>query len=108
MALTARIPCVLSSKGLHSETLLLLPCHLTERTSYAVQADVNMDKLTTEVSEEIKTLQSNFPKTVVFVRSYKDCSCLLHGKKKIWNVFYQTTKFSRCQNSGWWVCIPGS
>ena len=88
MALTARIPCVLSSKGLHSETLLLLPCHLTERTSYAVQADVNMDKLTTEVSEEIKTLQSNFPKTVVFVRSYKDCSCLLHGKKKIWNVFY--------------------
>ena len=35
-----------------------------------------MDKLTTEVSEEIKTLRSNFPKTVIFVRSYKDCSCI--------------------------------
>ena len=46
-----------------------------ENISYAVQADVNMDKLTTNVSEE-KTLQSNFLKTVIFVRSYKDCSCI--------------------------------
>ena len=47
-----------------------------ENISYYVVPDVNMDTFTSSISDELITQQSNFPKTVVFVRSYKDCSCI--------------------------------
>ena len=59
-----------------------------ENISYAVRADVNMDKLTIEVSEEIKTLQRNSPKTVIFVRSYKDCSCIYAMVKRKCGIYF--------------------
>jgi len=47
-----------------------------ENISYYVVPDVSMDTFTSSISDELITQQSNFPKTVVFVRSYKDCSCI--------------------------------
>ena len=59
-----------------------------ENISYEIRANINMDEFTSEISEEIKTLQSNFPKTVVFVRSYKDCSCIYSMVKRKSGIYF--------------------
>ena len=42
--------------------------------SYKLADKATIDELTTELCEELKSKGPTFPKTVVFVRSYKDCS----------------------------------
>ena len=47
-----------------------------------------MDEFTSDISEELIAKQSNFPKTVAFVRSYKDCSCIYSIIKRKSGVYF--------------------
>ena len=44
--------------------------------SYKLVDKATIDELTSELCEELKSKGTTFPKTVVFVRSYRDCSCI--------------------------------
>ena len=44
--------------------------------SYELMDKTTIDEFTTGVCEELKSKGIGFPKTVVFVRTYKDCSCI--------------------------------
>ena len=44
--------------------------------SYELLDKTTIDEFTTGVCEELKSKGVGFPKTVVFVRTYKDCSCI--------------------------------
>lgn len=44
--------------------------------SYELMDKTTIDQFTSEVYKEIKSKGPKFPKTVIFVRSYKDCSCI--------------------------------
>ena len=52
--------------------LVAMPPH-RPNIGYRVKAPIKLDQLSSDISIDLKLWQTDYPKTVVFVRSYRDC-----------------------------------
>ena len=67
------LACVFWCLSLHKPVIVAASPY-RDNISYEITNNANMDKFTSSICEELKATGAKFPKTVVFVRSYKDCS----------------------------------
>ena len=53
--------------------LIALPPYRDNNIVYRVKEKIDMDKFVDEFANELGTKRMNFPKTIVYVRTYTDC-----------------------------------
>ena len=64
---------VCNSLAMNKPTLIALPPY-GDNLKYLVHPKVQIDEFTTRLCQELVTKQTIFPKTIIYVRSYNDCS----------------------------------
>ena len=64
--------------------------------SYQLVDKVTIDGLTSELCQKLKSKGTTFPKTVIFVRSYRDFSCIyvMLTKMYAWAVSNRSSRLS--------------
>ena len=59
---------------MHNTNIVALSPH-RPNIYLSVKPKINLEKLSSDVVEELKRERMNFPKTVIFCRSYTDTTC---------------------------------
>ena len=82
-AMTETYHVVTKRLSMHNTVLMALPPY-RDNIMYEVRPKIDLDQLTTSLCDEINMKRIAFPKTVIYVRSYSDCSNIyLLLKKKL-------------------------
>ena len=80
-ATTATFNAVCKRLSMSNPVLIGCPPHRTN-ILYVVKPLPDMDKFCTDLSDKIKVLGLEYPKTVIFCRRYVDCAALYHSLKR--------------------------